>query len=402
MTYSTYVKNTHQLRSQAGTPVPPVVPQAGTPVPPAIFRRKALLLLAPLAFLTLSACGPTATQGWSGPSVDDGAVYLPTLNGKLIAYDSSNGDPRWQAAIQGAPPPRPAFGCAPPVAKPLSFYSNPSFDRDTVYVGSHDGIVFAVNKSNGAVKWQYPRVDRVGAVVGGIAVGEKAVFFGSSDGKVYALNASNGVEQWSFATGGKIWATPALKGDNLFVGSFDGSVYALNASSGALVWKFETGGAITAEPLVTDNTVYVGSFDRHLYALDPATGKARWSFAAEGWFWSMPAIRENVIVATNLDGNVYAIDAPSGNRIWKHETKGAIRPSPVIAGDNVVVVSEDKNLYYLKAGSGALVRATPLPVPVLASLAVRNNLVYVYTRQGLLIAFNSETGIRVWEVPTSA
>ncbi len=361
--------------------------------------------IAPLAILTatflVSACGTGGiVQGWSGPTIDDGTVYLGSLASKVVAYDSSNGDPKWQASLQG-PPARAGFGCAAPTGKPLAFYGNPSSDAENVYIGSYDGILFALTKSNGAVKWQYPRVDHIGPIVGSIAVGPGTVYFGSSDGNVYALNSSNGVEQWTFATGNKVWATPVLKGTNLYVGSFDGNLYALNAASGSLLWKFETGGAIAAEPLVAGDSVYIGSFDRHLYALDAATGKSRWSFAAEGWFWSAPAIKDNTLFAGNLDNNVYAIDAASGNSIWKYETKGSIRPSPVVAGDVVVVGSEDKNLYYLKAGSGMLVRATPLPAPVLSSISTQKGLIYVYTGQGILTAFNSENGTRVWEVSTN-
>lgn len=357
-----------------------------------------LILLATAILVT--ACSPSLVVGWSGPSVEGDVVYLGTMTGKVVAYDSANGDPRWQAALPAPSPASGGFGCAPQAARPMAFYGNPSTDADSVFIGSYDGTIYALNKTTGAVKWQYPRVDHIGAIVGGVAVSQGMVFAGSSDGKLYALSASNGTEQWTFATGHKIWNTPAIKDNRLYVGSFDGNLYALNPADGSLIWKFETEGAITADPVVVGNTVYVGSFDRRLYAVDTNSGKPRWSFQGEGWFWSAPVVKDNLLVAGNLDGNVYALEASNGNKLWKYETKGAVRPSPALVGDTVVAVSEDKNVYYLRSSSGSLIRAIPLASPVLASLAVQKGLVYVYSRQGLLIAFNVENGVRVWEVAT--
>lgn len=367
---------------------------------------KKLALPAVMGLLFLgSACQSSIVQGWSGPTVDDGIVYIGTMQGKLSAYDSANGDPKWQKALQVPAQGGFNFGCAPGAgAKPLTFYSNATTDSSSVFIGSYDatgGIVYAVNKATGEIKWQFPRTDRVGPIVGSIAVSQGMVYFGSSDGKLYALAAANGLEQWTYSTGNKIWDTPAVVDNRVYFGSFDNNLYALNASDGSLVWKFETEGAITADPLVVNGTVYIGSLDKHLYAVDAASGKARWSFLADGWFWSAPALSGSTLIAGNLDGKVYALDAASGSQLWKYETKGAIRPSPAVTGDIVVVGSEDKNLYYLKASTGVFIRATPIGVPVLSSLTIQKGLVYAYTGQGLLIAFNAETGTRVWEVSTN-
>lgn len=353
-----------------------------------------------------SACASSIVQGWSGPTVDDGIVYIGTMQGKLSAYDSSNGDPKWQKSLQVPVQGGFNFGCAPGAgAKPLAFYGNAAADSSSVFIGSYDatlgGTIYALNKTTGETRWQYPRADRIGSIAGSVAVSQGTVYFGSSDGKLYALAASNGLEQWTYSTGNKIWDTPAVVGNRVYFGSFDRNLYALNAADGSLVWKFETEGAITADPLVVNGTVYVGSFDKHLYAVEAATGKAKWSFQADGWFWSAPTLSGNTLIAGNLDGKVYALDAATGNLLWKYETKGAVRPSPAVSGDTVVVASEDKNLYYLKASTGAFIRATPIGVPILSSLTIQKGLVYVYTGQGLLIAFNAENGTRVWEASTN-
>ena len=71
---------------------------------------------------------------------------------------------------------------------------------------------------------------------------EWSVYIGSGDGKVYALNAANGKYIWSYQTQGNVASSPAVADGMVFVGSYDGNLYALNAVNGKLVWSYLTGG----------------------------------------------------------------------------------------------------------------------------------------------------------------
>ncbi len=76
-----------------------------------------------------------------------------------------------------------------------------------------------------AVNWSYPTS---GGVQGGVAVGvDGTVYVGSNDQSVYALNPQQGYPLWSYQTTGPITTTPAIDGDMLFVGSKDGKLYAV-------------------------------------------------------------------------------------------------------------------------------------------------------------------------------
>ncbi|NJL31806.1 MAG: PQQ-like beta-propeller repeat protein [Phycisphaerales bacterium] len=55
------------------------------------------------------------------------------------------------------------------------------------------------------------------------------IYIGSHDGKVYALEADNGKRLWSFATGDVIEAPPLFAQGVVYIGSADGSMYALDA-----------------------------------------------------------------------------------------------------------------------------------------------------------------------------
>src|SRR5439155_370499 len=76
------------------------------------------------------------------------------------------------------------------------------------------------------------------------AVANGTVYVGSNDGKLYALDASSGAVLWSTATGSIVVSSPAVANGVVYVGSGDHNVYAFNATTGATLWITSTGGGI--------------------------------------------------------------------------------------------------------------------------------------------------------------
>ena len=77
-------------------------------------------------------------------------------------------------------------------------------------------------ETGGAIGWSFPAISADGTV-----------YIGSEDKKVYALNGATGTKKWEFVTGGKVWSSPAIGADGtVYVGSDDKKVYALNGKTG--------------------------------------------------------------------------------------------------------------------------------------------------------------------------
>jgi len=58
------------------------------------------------------------------------------------------------------------------------------------------------------------------------------VYVGSYDKKVYALNGKTGVKLWEFETGDRVSYSPAIGSDGtVYVGSNDNKIYALKTTS---------------------------------------------------------------------------------------------------------------------------------------------------------------------------
>ncbi len=296
----------------------------------------------------------------------------------------------------------------------VALYGDPAIWGDRVFIPTQDDKLYAINLE-GAQVWSAPfKAD--GRLIGGVIfvpdIGDEegedpagTVYFGSDDGNVYALEADVGILQWSFETGNGVWATPAISAGVLYVASLDGSLYALDSESGDLLWQFDTDAGIASNPVVNESEglVYVGGFDGMLRAIDIDTHKERWSIPADNWFWTTPLIADGVLYAGALDNKVYAVDAATGDPIWSRpfETDGPIRAAPVLAAGVLIVADRNGNVYGIDLETGRDAFRGPLVLDddVFADLLLRVveddgetiESVLIMTTGGELVEVDAET-----------
>ncbi len=117
----------------------------------------------------------------------------------------------------------------------------------TVYIGSFDSNLYALEPDTGRVRWKFPAQDHIysSAALGSDASGNtNAIYFGSADGNLYALRP-DGKLLWKYDTGAPIRSSPAIGlapdgSEIVYFGSGNGKLYALNAADGSLRWAYDT------------------------------------------------------------------------------------------------------------------------------------------------------------------
>jgi outer membrane protein assembly factor BamB/cytochrome bd-type quinol oxidase subunit 2 len=270
----------------------------------------------------------------------------------------------------------------------------------TVYVGSYDSQIYALNGSTGAVRWNYTTGS---GIYSSPALGaDGTVIVGSWDSNVYALNTTNGLIRWSYATGNQIYSSPAIGADGtVYVGSLDNKVYALNGSTGALQWSYATGNQVYSSPAIgTDSTIYVGSVDSNIYALNGRTGALRWSYATGALVDSSPAIgADGTVYVGSRDSNLYALNGSTGIRRWNYTTGGLIDSSPCLGADGTVyVASSDATVYALNGSTGALRWNYTTGGSISSSPIVgADGTLYVGSHDATLYALHGSTGVLLWK-----
>lgn len=137
--------------------------------------------------------------------------------------------------------------------------SQPSFAYGTLYVGSPDGTVYALDPESGCIRWQFQANAEVRTpiVVPPMRGPLKLAFFGDILGHVHAVDAATGREIWQRRIddhpSATITGAPVYHDGSLYVPvssleeaiarpsypccTFRGSVVALQASDGRVRWK---------------------------------------------------------------------------------------------------------------------------------------------------------------------
>jgi outer membrane protein assembly factor BamB len=301
----------------------------------------------------------------SSPAVANGTVFVGSNDYRVYALNASTGAQVWNYTTGN------------------DVTSSPAVANNKVYVGGWDQKVYALNASTGAQVWNYT----TGSFVFSSPTAASGKVYICAEGKVYALNASTGKQVWTYTTGGSVESSPAVASGTVFVGSDDNKTYALNALTGALVWNYTTGGMVESSPAVAGGTVYVGSYDGKVYALNASTGKRLWSFATASYVYSSPAVAAGIVYVGSYDGKVYALNAVTGAQVWNYTTGLYVHSSPAVAGGTVYVGSYDGKVYALNASTGKQVWTYTTGGSVESSPAVASGTVFVGSRDHMVYAF---------------
>jgi outer membrane protein assembly factor BamB len=310
--------------------------------------------------------------------------------------------------------------------------SSPAVSGDTVYIGSSDHVLYALDRATGNKKWEFQTESRITsspAVAGGV------VYFGSFDGNFYAVDAATGKENWRFATPGErrfaathlhgsspaaevmpdpfdfYLSSPVVANGTVYFGSGDTNIYALDAASGALQWKFKTGDVVHGSPAIADGVLLVGSWDSFLYALDVATGKERWRFKTgedanihnQVGIQSSPAVADGVVYFGCRDSKFYAVDLATGTQRWAYPNKGSwVIASPAVKDGKVYFATSDTGLFHaVDAKTGAEIFSFDNHHwPMFSSPAIAGGLAYIGSHQGKLIAIDLKTQEPAWTFET--
>jgi outer membrane protein assembly factor BamB len=294
----------------------------------------------------------TASNLFVLPSIaiaGDGTLYLGTNNGYLTALNASDFTQKWSVRLNHASNNNGFF------TSPDSMYTTPSISSDgTIYVGSNEGYLYAVNPSNGALKWKYnagyplqssPTLDK-----------NNNIYFGAGT-RVYSLGdaITYPFTRWlaPFDTSANVNSSPAL-GQNgfLYFGSDDGYVYALNSLTGLLQWKFNAQEPIYMSVSVdASNNVIIGNgsyMDGSLYYLDGATlgltdaSRKLWTNKPQvslgGPLYNTVAVKGDTIYLSAI-GHVYAIDRATGITKWKFIATNCYYTSPLVDASGTIYVA---------------------------------------------------------------
>jgi outer membrane protein assembly factor BamB len=340
---------------------------------------------------------------WSSPVVADGNVYFGSNDGSVYALNAKSGKAVWQYKTGGR------------------VMGSPTIEGQYLYALSDDGNLYKLERMTARLVWKFdthggtvardlpgPKSEAYDYQMSAAVVAGGTVYVGSADKRLYAVEAETGRERWHFDTQGIVRSTPAVAGGLVFFGSYDHHVYAVDSQTGTLKWKLDTLEPVVSSPLVEGDTLYIGSRSSDLFALDAATGKVKWKFFYwSSWVESSARLRKGILYVGSSDHQqMFAIDAASGKRVWNTYTDGSAWSSPAVTDKLVYIGVVGVTPYFIEHHGGFLAvdRATgqiawrfPLsPIPgvvtygVASSPAVDQGLVFFGSLDGTFYAFRTD------------
>jgi len=277
--------------------------------------------------------------------------------------------------------------------------SSPVIGPDgTLYIGSLDNCVYAIDGATGAKKWTY-RADQ--SVKSTPAVSSNGLlYFATENGTLYALDCDSGKVKWTFDAGGAIYSSPTVCQDGaVCFGTWEGMVYSVDGTSGNENWEFKADGSISADAaLGSDGTLYVGTNGNSLIALNSLTGRQKWRFMASDSVESPSVSLDGIVYVGSADGVVHAVSAATGTKLWETQTGGTVIACPAIGnGGAVYVGSYDQRIYAFSQRSGERIWWVQTGAPVFSSPAIgRDGTVYAASADGKLYALDGSSGAKRW------
>lgn len=269
----------------------------------------------------------------SSPAIDiDGnAAIVSGMDGRLVSYDLTRGQIRWEYPVGDS-----------------SIESSPLIIGQTVYIGAWNGRLYAVSTDKGRLRWSYPAADDI---KGSAAKSGDNVVFADYSGYVYAVNAATGDPVWKVRAGKRFYGGPGVSNGVVVIGDVGGAVVGLDATDGHQLWRHPTGDFVYSSPAIANGTVYIGSYSHTFEALDLKTGKRKWSRdLGERISGSATVVGDVVYVSVlarpGAPDRTYGLDVKSGDTKWQGEDG---RYSPAVATGRTLYIVGRTTMYAYRA-----------------------------------------------------
>jgi outer membrane protein assembly factor BamB len=230
---------------------------------------------------------PLGAPSRSGVTIDGANAFVGDQDGTVYAVSLESGAIGWSQVVEGR------------VDTPLAV-SNGRVVAVARNTDTPQVIVTAFDAASGERVW--PAVAVQGSSTAGSApvAGGGSVYVGSADRRVRALDAQDGAERWAtlvlslFSPATSL----ALDGQDVFAADISGGLYRIDASDGARRWSYHVNEVVfRSSPVVSGSTVLLGLGDGSLVAVDVASGHLVWESGPSPGLIGTIALSSDAVIA---------------------------------------------------------------------------------------------------------
>ncbi|MBL6636715.1 MAG: PQQ-binding-like beta-propeller repeat protein [Planktomarina sp.] len=287
-----------------------------------------------------------------GLALREKQLFVTTGFGTVVALDTATGAHLWTQDLA-------SYGGA-----------SPTVYEDLLYIAARDGGAWAIETSNGRIKWQVAGPTVAASHTGGPgpAVSDKYAVFPFGSGDVLASFRKGGLRSWSSGLSGArlglastqvrdLTGQPVIEGASVYLASSVGRMAAVDLNTGLRIWTAKQGSQ--GHLLIAGNAVFAVSDDSNLIRLSKEDGGLIWSTL-------LPKFTRKSV---------------------KSRAKIHAHYGPILAGGRLILASSDGLIRQFNPADGTLISTVELPGGAASAPIVVNGTLYVLNTKGDLLAF---------------
>jgi len=325
------------------------------------------------------------------PAVNENAVFVAARDGEVKALSIKNGKKLWSIDLGDHE--------SNATNRSARLSGGIGLGGDTLYIGTENAQIFALDATNGNIKW-LTKVS--GEVIAQPVYDSSLVVVHTSRGELIALDSSSGEKVWGLSSAQpkltlRGSATPSIAQGGIIFGRADGYVAATLLKNGQPLWQIPVSrpfGAteldrladVDMKPVIVNGTVYILGYNGNLVAIDLLKGELLWSKKYSGFTDLTVSGRD--IFMTDYRGYVFSINRNDGEQRWVNKELAYRNVTGVtVANDYIVVGDAEGYLHWIDRDNGQFVAQQSLDSDGLYIEPVATSThLYLQTRSGDLIA----------------
>lgn len=284
-----------------------------------------------------------------GLAIEGASLYATTGYGELVALDVASGEVRWRQRLNAG-------------------LTTPTVAGGVIYVVSRNSAAWAVETSNGRIRWSLPAAPAGAILAGGAApaISDRSVIFPFGSGELVAALRESGVRVWGTTVAGErrgvaynnlndITGDPVISNGIVYAGNQSGRVVALQASSGERLWTASEGSYSPVLPV--GGSLFFVSDRNELLRIEADTGARIWGTELPLYVNDRVSRRRAVfthygpvfaggqLIVASGDGRIRLFELEGGSETGSLGIRGGAAANPIVIGETLYVVSADGRLH---------------------------------------------------------
>lgn len=325
------------------------------------------------------------------PAVDSEAIYAASRAGEIKAFTLDEGKLLWSNDFSEHE--------SNELNRSARFSGGITLALDTLFIGTENAQVLAIDKNTGKLKW----LSTVsGEVLANPAYANGKVVVHTSRGDLIALDSETGEELWTLNNKQpnltlRGSSAPSISQGGVIYGRADGFVSAALLDTGQALWQLPIArpyGAteldrivdVDMQPVISNDEVFALAYNGNLAAIDLLKGEQLWSAKYSGF--NNITLSGNSLYLTDYRGWVYAVDRRTGAQIWVNEQLSYRDVTGVTVANEYLVVGDGEGyLHWLDRDTGQFVAQQEIDSKGLYKEPVATEThLYLLSRSGKLVA----------------